>query len=145
MKTFRYIGMALMAILLSVSLVACGDDEEEELDGSTFPTEKIGLWEMTWEAGYYIEDGESVSFDHPTAGTLIYFENDGTGYTYNEGDSESEVGYFDWGIKGDKLIIKYADIIETVRIISLSTTSMKIEDKGSDYSYIHTFTKKEQH
>ena len=29
MKTFRLIGMAIMAILISVSFTACSDDEEK--------------------------------------------------------------------------------------------------------------------
>ena len=31
MKTFRFIGVGLFAVLLSFTFTACGDDEEEDL------------------------------------------------------------------------------------------------------------------
>ena len=50
MKTFRLIGMALLAILITVNFIACSDDEEEEKD-----LDFIGTWEgrFTYPGGDY--------------------------------------------------------------------------------------------
>ena len=53
MRTLRFIGMAIVAVIMSVNFAACSDDDEEE---STPTTENIvGQWVLTYEEGYEIE------------------------------------------------------------------------------------------
>ena len=52
MKTFRLIGMALLAIVMCVNFTSCSDDEEEQ--GETFNIE--GTWLLQSSKGY-IENG----------------------------------------------------------------------------------------
>ena len=53
MRTLRFIGMAIVAVIMSVNFAACSDDDEE---GSTPTTENIvGQWVLTYEEGYEIE------------------------------------------------------------------------------------------
>ena len=50
MRTLRFIGMAIVAVIMSVNFAACSDDDEEE---STPTTENIvGQWVLTYEEGY---------------------------------------------------------------------------------------------
>ena len=39
MKTLRYVGMAVLAIMLCVNFTACSDDEDEEKQPTTPPEE----------------------------------------------------------------------------------------------------------
>ena len=48
MRTLRFIGMAVIAIIMSVNLTACSDDDED----STPTAEKLaGQWVLTHEEG----------------------------------------------------------------------------------------------
>lgn len=53
MKTFRLIGMALLAVVMCVNFTSCSDDDEEE-QGETFNIE--GTWLLQSSKGY-IENG----------------------------------------------------------------------------------------
>lgn len=69
MKTFRFLGMALMAILIGVNFIACSDDE----DDANFE----GTWYLASEKWYsYNADGT------PNMGDLTYAEE----YPYHKGE-----------------------------------------------------------
>ena len=53
MRTFRLIGMALLAVVMCVNFTSCSDDDEEE-QGETFNIE--GTWLLQSSKGY-IENG----------------------------------------------------------------------------------------
>ena len=56
MKTLRYFGLALLAIVLCINLSACSDD------GETSSTPNIlGTWECI-EGAYYMETGKIIKF-----------------------------------------------------------------------------------
>ena len=55
MKTFRLIGMALLAVVMCVNFTSCSDDDEEE-QGETFSIE--GTWLLQSSKGY-IESGNN--------------------------------------------------------------------------------------
>lgn len=56
MKTLRFIGMALVAIIMSVNFVACGDDDDDKSgDAANF----IGKWKI--EKTNY--EGETEEWD----------------------------------------------------------------------------------
>ena len=52
MKTLRFIGMAIVAIIMSVNFVACSDDDEE--DNRPLAEKIIGHWVLTYEEGFII-------------------------------------------------------------------------------------------
>ena len=58
MKTLRYIGMAILAVILSVNFIACSDDDEDE--PQTTPATLAGT---TWKIATSDENGmEGATF-----------------------------------------------------------------------------------
>ena len=53
MKILRFIGMAVIAVIMSVNFVACSDDDE---DIDTAQLE--GTWGLTNDEGYEVYEGE---------------------------------------------------------------------------------------
>jgi len=94
-KTFRFIGMVLMVVLLSVNLMGCSDDDEEVEDDMTALL--VGKWKSSisrkdfWNfkkdgLGYVIYDyGTEYQED---ADDFQWFYEDGWIVAYS---------YFDWG------------------------------------------------
>lgn len=78
MRTLRFIGMAIVAVIMSVNFAACSDDDEEE---STPTTENIvGQWVLTYEEGYEIEPEypeENREWSHAPKDECEYFINSG--------------------------------------------------------------------
>ena len=62
MKTFRKISMVLYAVLLGVSLVSCGDDDDENASGNPL----IGTW------AYTSTDGSTGQYTFKNDGTLVW-------------------------------------------------------------------------
>ena len=50
MKTLRFIGVALLAVVLSVSFTACSDDDEQNGNGGTASNE-MKVSAFTWDDG----------------------------------------------------------------------------------------------
>lgn len=76
MKTFRMIGMALVAILISVSLVSCSDDDEEKPVELTYDELIIGTWETDWDEKYTFREDKTVTMhdldiDYTAEGTWV--------------------------------------------------------------------------
>lgn len=112
MKTLRFIGMALLAVVLSVNLVSCSDDDEEDVKNDLFSIITSGAWK---------QDGDN---------DIFVVSKDGTGFEYNSPElyrSQSKSGYsFNWTY-GDNvvtvnLVAKYedgtktADLSETIKL-----------------------------
>ena len=75
MKTLRFIGMAIVAIIMSVNFVACSDDDEE--DNRPLAEKIIGHWVLTYEEGFikdseYPEDDEAWSHAPKDECCLLY-------------------------------------------------------------------------
>ncbi len=85
MKTLRYIGMALVAMVLCVGLASCSDDDE---DGDTIPTltELVGsVWNGTTPDGYNVK----VTIESATTVNVVVsgngYNDDSThNYNYDE-------------------------------------------------------------
>lgn len=60
MRTLRIIGMAIVAIVMSVNFAACNDDDDD-IDVNQLE----GTWGLTHAEGYYYEEGEKESWDNP--------------------------------------------------------------------------------
>ncbi|MFR8553221.1 MAG: hypothetical protein ACLVEU_06765 [Bacteroides cellulosilyticus] len=59
MKTFRLIGMALLAIVMCVNFTSCSDDEEEQ--GETYSIE--GTWLLQSSKGYIENSNDKNTWD----------------------------------------------------------------------------------
>ena len=51
MKTLRLIGMAIVAVIMSVNFAACSDDDDEG-EGKSLSEKLVGHWVLTYEEGY---------------------------------------------------------------------------------------------
>ena len=65
MKTLRFIGMALLAVVLSVSFSSCSDDDDD--DGSSYSVNDVtGVWQCVSQTGdeneYKFIDGDHIKF-----------------------------------------------------------------------------------
>lgn len=59
MKTLRFLGMALIAVLVSVSFSACGDSDDEEDNGGGLQTTIEGTWYLKTEIWYAWSNGKA--------------------------------------------------------------------------------------
>ena len=68
MKTLRFIGMAIVAIIMSVNFVACSDDDED-IDVSQLE----GTWGLVRSAGWELcsEETEKDEWDDSYANLII--------------------------------------------------------------------------
>ena len=66
MKTLRFIGMAIVAIIMSVNFVACSDDDDD-IDVSQLE----GTWGLVHDTGWEESDGDKDSWDD-THTCLLY-------------------------------------------------------------------------
>lgn len=90
MKTFRIIGMAMVAILLSLNLVACSDDDDNEAGASA------SLAGTTWKVVSVVsQDEDWADFE----GYSATFKSDGS-ITFNPSAGWS---YAKWSLNGDVL------------------------------------------
>lgn len=48
MKTFRFIGMALLAVVMSVNLTSCSDDDEPSKNDDGIITNQKQLMQIKW-------------------------------------------------------------------------------------------------
>ena len=48
MKTLRLIGMAIVAVIMSVNFTACSDDDDEG-EGKSLSEKLVGHWVLTYE------------------------------------------------------------------------------------------------
>lgn len=72
MKTLRFIGMAIIAVIMSVNFMACSDDDEEDKQSNTV----IGTWQVT-ASTYNEEIGDTYTFYSDGKGLLEWEDNDG--------------------------------------------------------------------
>lgn len=109
MKTFRSIGLAIIAIILSIGFVSCGDDESNEDITNTFSI--VGSWEecdsegipMTIEQFHYVfnRDGSGKWY---TTGSLD--EDGSSSFTYKFTEGEP-TGVLEVTIKGEGKLTGY--------------------------------------
>ncbi len=97
MRTFRLIGMALLAVVVGVGFIACGDDEEDEIikDDNGIVTNQKKLREIK----YTHDDSYNDSYGGGSTFTFLY---DGEGRLttaikeYNNDDEEEEITRYFW-------------------------------------------------
>ena len=93
MKTFRLIGMALLAVVMSVNFASCSNDDEEESNGGKSTQELLqGVWYDAYTDGYpyfIVEKGYCYFSNQPS--TVYYGEK----YKYTF-DSKNSVVLFNF-------------------------------------------------
>ena len=103
MKTLRFIGMAIIAVIMSVNFAACSSDDDDE-NKSDSPL--VGTWMMTKS----IKDGHTRipgqnGFD---SGLGLVFSANGTFYNLVENEKVEE-GKYSYDEKGNTLTLIYID------------------------------------
>lgn len=139
MKTLRLIGMALLAVVLSVNFVACSDDDDEPTNDELVSIITSAAWS---------QDGDN---------DIFVVSSDGTGFEYNSPElyrSQSKSGYsFKWTYADNvvtvNLVAKYedgtktADLSETIKLTvqSYNKNQIVFERTVSGESDIWTWTR----
>lgn len=113
MKTLRFIGMALLAVVLCVNLVACSDDDEpaqsgiegtwlrsgQQYDGSYYYQQFVfegNTWSLKDWSSYEKEPSNyEASGTYSISGDIVTIK-------YNDG---RETGTYRFSLQGDKLVI----------------------------------------
>ena len=110
MKTFRFIGMAIFAVLMCVNFASCGGSDDE------LENDKINLVGTAWS-----QNGDDDIFSFNSNGELVCWDS----YEeYKAGDAEGVYEYAKWSIKDNVLSITWNGGIEHYNIISYSSKKM---------------------
>ena len=101
MKTLRFIGMAIIAVIMSVNFAACSSDDENKSDSPL-----VGTWMMTksFKDGHTRIPGQN-GFDN---GLGLVFSANGTFYNLVENE-KAEDGKYSYDEKGNALTLIYTD------------------------------------
>lgn len=129
MKTFRFIGMALLAVVVSINFIACSDDEE-----------KSGEYKLAGTS--WTQDGDDDIFCFLNGGEVVTYEN------YIDYKNGEKAYHMKWSINGDVLtltddgyfengIIIPSDkqYIEYWQITSFNDSKMVLKLLNSDNGY----------
>lgn len=124
MKAMKYLSMLLMMVALSVCMVGCGSDDDDEPSGTTAPI--IGNWSQTNDAGTVI----TLQFKANKTGTINYVYSDGSG---NRNDN-FEYDY----IEKERSLTIIGSQLQGVYYVTLTATKLILSDNSAAYE----FTKK---
>lgn len=147
MKTLRIIGMAVVAVIMSVNFAACGDDDDD------FNTaDLIGLWEGVSSDSVEKENGQIVDTDTDDLSDVrMRFNSDGTlvGYEKVNGVWIEEDYVSTWIYKDGKLYATSEDAENVIgNVIELNSERLVIggsyseTEDGIKYEYQETSTYK---
>ena len=106
MKKLNYLWTLLFAVVMSVGLAACDEDDENV----NAPQELYGTW-------YYYDEA-------------ITFNPDGTGWVYSDGEKETYSYSYDAG-NGVLTISMYGET-EQIQVVSLTSDTLVLEDSYGD-------------
>jgi len=131
-KTFRFIGMALMAVLMSVGLAACSSDDDDISDISNI----YGTWEKTHSEGWDKVNGEiedkwnsdlsnQDEFDQYLE-RFVFSENGKLSIYYKEGSKWYSDGTYNYTISGNKLYIEDYDSDDERSVMTIKTLSESV-------------------
>ena len=124
MKAMKYLSMLLMMVALSVCMVGCGSDDDDEPSGPTASI--IGNWSQTNDAGTVI----TLQFKANKTGTINYVYSDGSG---NRNDN-FEYDY----IEKERSLTIIGSQLQGVYYVTLTATKLIMSDNSAAYE----FTKK---
>ena len=144
MRTLRLIGLAIVAIVMSVNFAACSDDDDD------FNISDLeGLWEGVTSEFEEKENGQVVDKDTESLDDQrIRFKSDGTLTSYYKGGSTWVIeDEGTWSVKDGKIYMR-GDGEEVVKILELSPQKLVVEisesgvEDGISYSYYEKDTYK---
>lgn len=127
MKTLRFIGVALLAVLMSVSFSACGGDDDN--GGNNYKSLIVGKWRAV---GQYTK-----------LATHVEYKSDGT-FSYTSIDDPTYEQHGVYKIEGDVLSEMFSDENdwERSKINTLNNTTLilqGIKDNGELKKTIYTW------
>ena len=139
MKTLRLIGMAIVAIVMSVNFTACSDDDDD-IDIAQLE----GTWGLVRDEGYEYYEGEKESWNdsydpaNPTEDCekiVISKVADNTysfasSYYYGNQWHTGDTGKFT--LDGNKLIPVDGDAGKFTELVVANSNELVIETKGTD-------------
>jgi len=124
-KTLRFIGMVLMAVLVSVSFAACSsDDDDDNVSGSS---SIVGSWKQTNSYGTVI----TLTFNSNKTGVVTYAFYD------DERLTGSKTENFEYVYDSTEQEVKiYGDTqIEGEWDVTITATLLILEDGSSQYRF----------
>lgn len=146
-RTFKFLAMALAAILMSVYFTACSDDDKK-IDNAD---DLIGTWMAVHNKGWYKSGSEKEEWDEPAQDEIILKISSNGKFEHKEN------GYVDasgtWSLRGNTIVFKGYEDVEQVseeyKIKSLDADELilerhhsgKDEDGSFEYYEVTTFTK----
>lgn len=130
MKTFRFLGMALIAILVSVNFAACSSDDDEIIkDDDGVITNEKKLVEMK---EVYEKDGTNVkAFSYDSKGKLISIVE-------KDSDDDSYITHITWG---ENSVKESEDGNSVTYSLTDGLVRSGSESDGRDYSFAYNSSK----
>lgn len=139
MKSFNFLGMTLVVMIMSVNFAACNDDNKE--DNIPLTEKLVGQWILTYEEGWY----KSLSFpednhewSHAPEDVCEWFGNftfraDGTFTEYELNNLEITNGK--WALSNSLLTLRENGLEnepKDLKVVEISTNKLVLEchDKG---------------
>lgn len=113
MKTLRFIGMALLAVVMCVNFAACSDNDEEKAESDNLTEIIVGAW---------AQDGDDDIFVINTNGTGVVYEDE----TLFKNDEDGNP--FRWTYNNDWVYVSivYATGVQEEELRVESVSSNKI-------------------
>ena len=137
MKTFRLIGMALLAVVMCVNLASCSSDDDEEETSSEYKL-LLGTWERSgydtsnggfnWSDTYSFKSNNTYSYRHTEANETDDYSGK---FTY-DADTHKITCY-----EGNSNIVD-----EEYFIAEVNSTTLKLRDWSDSNDDIEIYTRK---
>lgn len=141
MKTLRLIGMAIVAVIMSVNFAACSDDDDEG-EGKSLSEKLVGHWVLTYEEGFIKEENyPDHAWSHEPKDECEYFGNftfraDGTYSEYDLDGTSNPQSIEKWTVSGD-VITLIEDEFEQydLKVLEISSSKLVLEHYFKDEGY----------
>lgn len=141
MKTLRLIGMAIVAIIMSVNFAACGDDDEEE-DNRSLSEKLIGHWVLTYEEGF-IKEANYPDYEWSYAPKEEYeyfghftFRADGTYSQYDLDGTSNPQSIEEWSVNGNVItLIEDEHEQYDLKVLEITSDKLVLEHYFKDEGY----------
>lgn len=136
MKNFKSLMIAALAVMASITLASCSDDDDSPIGSKE---DLIGRWESVHETGWEKEDGEIVDEWDDYGKSLRWdFYADGTwaGQEWT-GSRWGSAEYGTYNYKGGTLTITGDDWDEPdiIKVIKLTSSGLVVEGSYSEREY----------
>lgn len=149
MKTIRLIGMAILAIIMSVNIIACSSDDNNDSEKQQITANLLGTWKCTsttphvehsaTQGGEGLYEGLKIKFIQNNKCFIDYWGNGfdtGSGNKNNptESDWDSEEGC-KWLLSGNNLTVMESDLDRWVGTVTIKGNEMTFTYKYQDWNY----------